>query len=157
MGNARASRAFPGSVYDAERRWYDTGRWPMWIDGLERVLSVDGDWPRIGSSVSWESAPAGRGRVHERVVGFEERVGQTLEVQDDSITGRQSVTFTPAGDRVEVELQLDYKITKSSILTPVIDFLFIRRAMARSLAWTLERFGAEMSPRGRTRAQPHDQ
>jgi hypothetical protein len=39
----------------------------------------------------------------------------------------------------------------------VIDFLFIRRAMSRSLAWTLERFGAEMSPRGRARAQPQDQ
>jgi uncharacterized membrane protein len=157
MGKARASRAFPGSVHDAEQRWYDTGRWPAWIDGLDRVISVDGDWPRVGASVSWESAPAGRGRVRERVVGFEARVGQTLEIQDDSITGRQSVTFTRAGDRVEVEMQLEYRITKSSILTPVIDFLFIRRAMSRSLAWTLERFGAELSPRARARAQPQDQ
>ncbi|HEY8625838.1 MAG TPA: SRPBCC family protein [Solirubrobacteraceae bacterium] len=157
MATARASRAYSGSVYDAERRWYDTTRWPMWIDGLDRVISVDGDWPRVGSSVRWESAPAGRGLVRERVIGYGERVGQTLEVEDDSITGRQSVTFTPAGDRVEVELQLDYRIKKASILTPVVDFVFIRRAMSRSLAWTLERFGAEMAPRGRARPQRVDQ
>jgi len=95
--------------------------------------------------------------VRERVIGYGERVGQTLEVEDDSITGRQSVTFTPAGDRVEVELQLDYRIKKASILTPVVDFVFIRRAMSRSLAWTLERFGAEMAPRGRARPQRVDQ
>jgi len=135
MATARASRAYSGSVYDAERRWYDTTRWPMWIDGLDRVISVDGDWPRVGSSVRWESAPAGRGLVRERVIGYGERVGQTLEV----------------------ELQLDYRIKKASILTPVVDFVFIRRAMSRSLAWTLERFGAEMAPRGRARPQRVDQ
>jgi hypothetical protein len=148
MGAARASRSFPGSVHDAEIHWYATGRWPVWIDGLDRVVSVDGDWPRVGASVTWESGPAGRGHVRERVVGFEQRVGQTVEVKDDSITGRQSVTFTPAEDHVEIELRLEYKITRSSILTPVIDLLFIRRAMSRSLAQTLERFGPELAQRG---------
>jgi hypothetical protein len=154
MGTARASQAFPGSVHDAERHWYATARWPAWIDGLDRVLSVDGDWPHVGASVSWESGPAGRGQVRERVVGFEQRVGQTVEVRDDSITGRQSVTFTPAEDGVEIELRLEYKITRSSILTPVIDFLFIRRAMSRSLAQTLERFGPELAQRRQPAGAP---
>jgi Polyketide cyclase / dehydrase and lipid transport len=148
MGTARASRAFPGTVHDAERHWYATGRWPAWIDGVDRVISVDGDWPKVGASVTWESGPAGRGRVRERVVDFEQRVGQTVDVEDASITGRQSVTFTPAEDEVQIELRLEYKITGSKLLTPVIDFLFIRRAMSRSLAQTLERFGPELAQRG---------
>jgi hypothetical protein len=157
MGTARASHTFPGTVHDAELHWYDTSRWPWWIDGLDRVISVDGDWPKAGASVTWETGPAGRGRVHERVVGFEQRVGQIVDVQDNSITGRQAVSFTPDGDRVQIELRLEYEITKSSLLTPVIDYLFIRRAMARSLAWTLERFGAELVARPEARAPAEDQ
>ena len=53
------------------RCWYDTGRWVAWVDGLDAVVSVDGDWPRVGATVSWQSGPAGRGRVTERVVGYE--------------------------------------------------------------------------------------
>jgi hypothetical protein len=148
MATARASRSLPGLVHEAELRWYDTERWPAWVDGLDRVLSADENWPEVGATVIWESGPAGRGRVTERVLAYEARRGQTVQVEDDSITGRQSVSFVPAGDGLEVQLRLEYRITKSSIVTPVVDFLFIRRVMSRSLAYTLERFEVELTHDG---------
>ncbi len=145
MATVRAKAGFPGSVHEAETCWYDTERWPVWIDQLSRVVGVDGEWPKAGATVTWESGPAGRGHVREHVIAYEARSGQTVEVEDESITGRQTVTFTPEQDGVTVELALDYSIKKRSPLTWLIDLLFIRRLMAGSLRSTLGRFGTELA------------
>ncbi len=137
-------KTFAGTVAEAERCWYETAGWHLWVDGLDRVLAVDGDWPAAGSSVTWESGPAGRGRVVERVIAYEPLRGQALVVDDDSISGRQSVAFAGAGERVQVSLTLEYKLVHRTIVSPVVDVLFIRRAMATSLGATLGRFGAEL-------------
>jgi hypothetical protein len=142
MRTVVVAQTFAASVPEAERRWYDTGTWADWVDGLDRVLAVEGDWPNPGASVSWESGPAGRGRVTELVVSREPLAGQTLEVEDDSIRARQIVGFTPAGPGVEVELRLEYELKRRSIVTPVVDLLFIKRAMAVSMGLTVSRFGA---------------
>ncbi len=144
MGSVTVSRVFPGTVAEAERCWYDTARWSQWVDGLERVLAVDGPWPETGAAVTWESGPAGRGRVTEQVIAHELRRGQTLDVRDTSITGRQSVVFEPSDTNVEVTMRLEYRLRRRSPLTPVLDVLFIRRAMAASLETTVSRFGAEL-------------
>ena len=92
MSVARVALTLPGSVHEAERLWYDTGRWPSWVDGLAEVTAVDPGWPHAGASVTWSSGPAGRGRVVERVVEHEPLAGQELEVEDDSLRGRQRIT-----------------------------------------------------------------
>jgi hypothetical protein len=135
----------PGTVSAAESCWYDAARWPEWVDGLERIVAVSADWPEVGATVHWESGPAGRGSVHERVIAHEPLIGQQLEVQDDSIQGRQSVAFDPVEEGVEVTLTLEYRITRRSVFMPVIDFLFVGRAMAASLSTTLARFGTELA------------
>jgi hypothetical protein len=145
MREVSVSVTFPGSVHEAETCWYDTDRWPAWVDGFDRIVERSGDWPRAGAGVVWESGPAGRGRVSERVVAYEPLHGQTLEVEDDSISGRQSVSFTPADDQVRVVLSLGYEIKQRSLLTPLIDWLFIRRAMSASMSGTLARFEAEVA------------
>ncbi len=137
-----------GTVRDAERCWYDTARWPAWVDGLDRVIDVSASWPDPGSAVRWESVPAGRGSVVERVLAREPLGGQTVEVRDDSIRGRQTVAFAPVVDGVEVRLTLEYEIIKRSVLTPLIDVLFVRRPMTTSLSTTLSRFAAELSTHG---------
>ena len=71
--------------------------------------------------------------------------GQALEVTDSSIRGRQSVAFVPAAPGVEVTLTLEYELLRRSILTPVVDLLFIKRAMVASLAQTVSRFGVELA------------
>jgi uncharacterized membrane protein len=145
MRTVSAEQTLPGTVHEAQTCWYDTGRWPSWVDQLARVNEVTGDWPAIGASVVWESGPAGRGTVVERVIAYEPLTGQTNEVEDDSIRGRQSVTFTPVQDSVQVSLTLEYEVRKRSVFTPLVDVLFIRGAQERSLQATLARFAAELA------------
>jgi hypothetical protein len=144
MRIVRAERTLDASVHDAETCWYDTSRWQAWVNGLARILEVTGAWPATGATVVWESGPAGRGRVTERVTAYEPLTGQTLAVHDDSIRGVQTVSFTPRDDGSVVRLTLEYEIMQRSVFTPVIDALFIRRAMERSLASTLAHFAREL-------------
>jgi Polyketide cyclase / dehydrase and lipid transport len=143
MRTVRATQTVAGAVGEIERRWYDTGRWWSWVDGLERVLEISGPWPEPGAVVTWESGPAGRGRVVERVVERQPLKGQTSDVSDPSISGRQSVAFAPVAHGVEVTLTLSYELKRRSPVTPVVDLLFIRRAIASSLQTTLSRFAHE--------------
>jgi hypothetical protein len=142
-----ARQTVAGTVQEVERRWYDTTRWPTWVDGLERVVEVAGEWPAAGAAVTWDSGPAGRGRVIERVVAHEPLAGQTLEVRDSSLRGRQSVAFVAVTDCVEITLTLAYELERRRPLTPLVDALFIKRAMTTSLTTTLGRFGAEFGSR----------
>jgi Polyketide cyclase / dehydrase and lipid transport len=146
MATVRVSGTFEASPAEAERRWYDTGGWPRWVDGLDRVVEVGPGWPNPGAEVVWVSGPAGRGRVvervTERVAAAEPGAGQTSEVEDDSITARQTVSFIPLSPGVQVELELDYRLKRRTPLTPIVDALFIRRAFTASLRRTLTRFAA---------------
>jgi hypothetical protein len=144
MRAAQAQAVFDAAVHEAEALWYDTSRWSAWIPGLEQVEEVGADWPRVGGQVRWRSGPAGRGRVVERVVEYEPLSGQTVEVEDDSIRGQQTVTFEPEDARVAIVLSLAYQLKQRSPLMPLVDLLFIRGAMRRALEQTLSRFGAEL-------------
>jgi Polyketide cyclase / dehydrase and lipid transport len=141
VARVTVTQAYDASVHEAEACWYDTGRWPEWVDGAARVLSVDATWPEAGSSVLWESVPAGRGRVRESVLDYEPRAGMRAAVEDDSIVGTQRVAFSPAGEGVAVELSLEYRIKRRTPITPVIEWLFVRRPMTLSMTKTLEHFG----------------
>ena len=151
MRTVRVTERFEGTVPEAERCWYDTARWPHWVEGLGRIERVDAEWPAAGATVVWESGPAGRGRVTEHVLAHEPLRGQTLEVEDDSIRGRQSVTFMPADPGVEVALELEYELRRNSIPMRITDLLFIRRAMTDSLRITVGRFGVELEAARRGR------
>lgn len=144
MRTVTAEATFIATLAEAQALWYDTGRWAEWVDGLERIVSVDGDWPGAGATVTWQSGPAGRGRVTERVLAYGPLEGQTVEVADDSISGQQAIAFTPEGADVRVTLSLAYALQRRSPITAIVDLLFIRRAMATALAHTLERFGASL-------------
>ncbi len=141
MRTAYASQTFAGSVHEAEAAWFDTARWPQWVPGLERVEQVSGGWPGVGGEVRWRSVPAGRGAVVERVVAYEPLSEQTAEVGDDSIRGRQTVSFSPDDGKVEIALRLSYELKQRSPLMRLVDLLFIRGAIRRALEQTLARFG----------------
>src|SRR6476646_1862219 len=112
MGRVKAQLQLPGvATSDAEELWYDTSRWPTFGDCLRHVFNVDEGWPRAPGAVAiWVCKPGGRGRVLERVVSFEARVGQTVEVEDEKIHGRQTIGFRPGNDGCTVSLELDYAI-----------------------------------------------
>jgi hypothetical protein len=143
MGRAAASIVVPGRVSDAEAVWYDQHRWASWVDGFGHVASLDGDWPQPGSRLVWDSRPGGRGRVAERVTHQEDRTGQTLDVEDSRLRGTQRVAFEPVGDEVRVTLSLEYELKQRGPLTPLVDRLFIRRAIRDSLTRTVTRFAHE--------------
>ena len=143
MGRAKASISVPGRAADAEALWYDPHRWQAWIDGFGHVVSLSDGWPNRGAELVWESPPGGRGRVTERVVAYEMRTGQTLEVEDATMTGTQKVAFEPGPEAVEITLSLEYRIKDRTALTPVVDLLFVRRAMTDALRRTVTRFANE--------------
>jgi hypothetical protein len=144
MPKVQASAAFPGSVHEAETCWYDTARWPWWVDGVQTVEHVDPGWPAVGATVTWVSGSAGRGRVTERVVAYTELEGLTIETDEEQIKARQQVSFTPADGNVEVSVSLAWEYRRRSFST-LLGALFIRGAFASSLQTTLTRFGAELS------------
>jgi hypothetical protein len=143
MGRAKASITVPGRAADAEALWYDPHRWQAWVDGFGHIVSLDGEWPQAGAELVWQSPPGGRGRVTERVVAYEMRTGQTVEVEDATMTGRQTVKFEPGPETVEVTLSLEYEIKDRTPLTPAVDLLFVRRAMSDALRRTVTRFSNE--------------
>ena len=140
---ASASIKVRGRAFEVERLWYDTHRWPAWIDGFGHLVKVEGEWPARGARVIWDSPPGGRGRVHEVVVAYESRTGQTLEVEDDKLTGRQIVAFEPGLEETGSTLSLEYQLKERAPLTPVVDLLFVRRSITESLRRTLQRFSVE--------------
>jgi len=145
MGRARTSIETAGRLTDAEALWYDTSRWASFVDGLGHVVQADPGWPREGT-VLWDSRPGGRGRVFERVSRYTAGDGQDVEVEDEKLTGTQSVRFAPAGeDRVAVSLELRYELKRDDPLAPIVDALFIRRAIRDSLSRTLRRFAIELA------------
>jgi Polyketide cyclase / dehydrase and lipid transport len=143
MGKATASVSIPGRTAEAEALWYDPHRWASWVDGFGHVITLEGEWPDVGARLIWESPPGGRGRVMERVIAYESRTGQTLEVEDKTMSGTQEVRFTPGPDHVDVTLSLTYDIKDRTVITPVLDLLFVRRAMNDALRRTVTRFANE--------------
>ena len=143
MTRVSASVRVPGRVFEAEELWYDTQRWPCFLDGFGSIVERDESWPREGRLV-WNSKPSGRGRVIERVEHYEARAGQTVAVEDEQIRGTQELSFEALeGEETRVTLALGYEIKDRKPLTPVVDLLFIRRAFRDSLRRTLARFASE--------------
>jgi hypothetical protein len=73
----------------------------------------------------------------------EARVGQTLAVEDEKISGTQRVEFHPTDNGCRIVLALDYRLKLDKPIAPVID-LFARRPMKDSLKRTLTRFRQEL-------------
>jgi hypothetical protein len=144
MGQIAVSRDVHGPLGAAERLWYDTSRWPSFIDGFGHLVKVEGDWPEAGARVVWDSTAAGRGRVVERVIEHEPGAGQSLAVEDPRLRGTQRIRFEQLEDGIVVGLDLEYELKQRTPLQPLVDVLFIRRALRDSLRRTLARFAYEL-------------
>lgn len=138
MARVRADMDMQAPVGLAARVWTDLSRWPAFVDGFGHVVEVDPSWPEPGSEVVWQSGPAGRGRVTERVVEHDDEHFVT-DVSEAQLRGRQSLQFEPGG----VTMELDYQLTTGGPLRRLTDVLFIRRALTMALERTLSRFSTE--------------
>ena len=126
----------------ALRLWADVSRWSTFVEGFAHTLELDEEWPAEGSRVVWESVPAGRGRVTEKVLESGPDRIATL-VFEDRLSGRQLFRVVESEGGARAELVLEYTLTKYGPLGVVADVLFIRRALRDAMRRTLFRFVVE--------------
>jgi hypothetical protein len=127
----------------ALRLWTDTDRWATFVEGFARTLERSPEWPAAGSRVVWESTPAGRGRVTEKVMEGEGPDRFVTVVFEERLSGTQTFRVVESEGGSRAELSLDYQLTKYGPLSGVADAIFIRRAIRDSLRRTLFRFAVE--------------
>jgi hypothetical protein len=139
---ASAAAEVPLAPEAALRLWTDVSRWPSFIEGFARVVELDPGWPAEGSRAIWESVPAGRGRVTEKVADSTPGGFSTM-VFEDRLTGRQTFRAIESEGGARVELSLEYTLTRYGPLGAVADVIFIRRALRDSLRRTIARFDVE--------------
>ena len=118
-------------------------RWSSFVEGFARELERTPEWPAAGSRVVWESTPAGRGRVTEKVVEGEGPDRFVTLVFEDRLHGTQTFRVVESEGGSRAELALEYALTKYGPLGAVADAVFIRRAIRDSLRRTLFRFAVE--------------
>lgn len=142
MRRASARTGLSISPAEALALWSDVDRWPSFVEGYARQLEQTAEWPQPGGRVVWESTPDGRGRVTERVTeNAPDRF--STQVFDKAMTGLQTLRAVPADHGSEVELSLEYELSRYGPLSGLADALFIRRALRDSLKRTLFRFSVE--------------
>ena len=90
----------------------------------------------------WVSPPGGSGLNRERVTGYEPRLGQTLEIENEKFTGVHQVIFDPGLEetRITLEVTLEPKYA-----LPPLERLMLRRRTTESLQRTLRRFSVELA------------
>jgi hypothetical protein len=132
----------------ARRLWLDIDRWPTFVEGFAHAVDVSPDWPAEGAKLVWQSVPSGRGRVTERVVENGAEHFKT-DVFEDSLVGKQTVTFAEVAEGTRVELRLDYELASYGPLRALADAIFIRRALRDALRRTLRRLTIEAEEEAR--------
>ena len=148
MRRASARSSLPLTPPEALALWSDVERWPSFVEGFARQLQLTDAWPEPGGRVAWESTPDGRGRVTETVTESAPDRFST-QVFEEALMGTQTLRVLPASDGSEVELSIEYELSKWGPLRGVADALFIRRALRDMLRRTLFRFGIEAEEEAR--------
>jgi hypothetical protein len=142
----RTARAQADVVLTPEaalRLWTDVDRWPSFVEGFARPVDRSPEWPHAGARLVWESSPAGRGRVTEKVMEAEGPDRFVTQVFEERLHGVQTFRVVESEGGSRAELALEYELTKYGPLSAVADVIFIRRAIRDSLRRTLSRFAVE--------------
>jgi hypothetical protein len=142
----RTARAQADLVLTPEaalRLWTDVDRWPSFVEGFAHPVDRSPEWPHAGARLVWESSPAGRGRVTEKVVEAEGPDRFVTQVFEERLHGVQTFRVVESEGGSRAELALEYELTKYGPLSAVADVIFIRRAIRDSLRRTLSRFAVE--------------
>ena len=158
MGKVEASVEIGAPLAEVWDLYFDRDRWASWVDGFASVASESG-YPEAGGTLSWRSTPAGRGTVQERVIAHEPRSLHRIDYDDPESSGTLEVAFEmlPASDaesgrRTKVTQRLDYTIKTGGPLRAVLDVLFVRSQMRRSLERSLIELRLEAERVGGTQA-----
>lgn len=153
MSRVSARVTVNASLAEVWDYYFDPEGWPAWVDGFGRIQSSSG-YPEAGGSLNWESVPAGRGAVTERVVEHEARRVHRVAFSDPETEGELTVTFAIRGEGTLVTQEQDYRLRRGGPLAKLTDRLFIRSQMRGSLARSLARLKLEVEEVAAARAQP---
>ena len=142
MGEAKAETMIDADLKEVWDVYFDDARWASWVDGFARVESSDG-YPERGGTLNWQSTPAGRGLVTEKVIDHEPRTVHRVSFDDPESEGELEATFEIQGDRVRVAQTMSYKIKHPGFFGPATDIFFVRRQVVGSLERSLARLKHE--------------
>ena len=143
MPSVRATAPVALQPDEAAALWRDPRRWSAFVEGFQRLEELGDRWPEPGAKLVWDSGAAGRGRVTEKVSRSDPTRFET-KVYEDRLYGTQTTVFTPGTDGgATMELSLDYQLTGDNPLKPVLDLLFVRRALRDALRRTVRRYAVE--------------
>jgi polyketide cyclase/dehydrase/lipid transport protein len=143
MRTARAQAEVVLTPEAALRLWSDADRWTSFVEGFGRVVDKSPNWPAGGARIIWESTPAGRGRVTEKVAEKEGPDRFVTQVFEERLHGIQTFRAVESEGGSRAELSLEYTLTKYGPVSAIADAIFIRRAIRDSLRRTLARFAVE--------------
>lgn len=158
MAEVSAEVEVAAPLADVWDLYFNPESWRSWVDGFARVTASD-DYPRRGGSLSWESTPAGRGRVSERVLEHQPRRLHRVAYTDPGSAGELETSFemVPAGDhirRTRVVQMLRYELQQAGPFAAVTERLFIRSQMRRSLQRSLGGLMAEAAEAAEAKQVP---
>ena len=124
--------------------YFEPRGWPAWVDGFGKVDSSAG-YPEVGGTLTWNSTPAGRGRVAEKVLAHEPRSLHRISFSDPESRGELETRFEIArGERTTVSLELSYELAQGGPFAWLAERFFVRGQVAKSLRRTLLRFRLEV-------------
>ena len=123
--------------------WWDTARWPSFVEGFSHVHRREEPWPHDGGRLVWDARPGSdRGRVVERIQRRDAAGGAEVAVVDAVLEGTQRVGFQAARDGTLATLELHY--TPKGPAATLVDLAFTRRRLRRGLERTLQRLAREV-------------
>jgi Polyketide cyclase / dehydrase and lipid transport len=128
---------------DVAALWWDTARWPSFVEGFSHVHKREEPWPGEGGRLVWDARPdSDRGRVIELVQRREAAGGAEVAVEDALLQGTQRIGFEAARDGTVVTLELRY--SPKGQAAALVDLAFTRRRLRRGLERTLQRLAREV-------------
>jgi hypothetical protein len=142
MGQAKAEAMIGADLKEVWDTYFDEDRWRQWVEGFARVESSEG-YPEKDGTLDWQSIPAGRGLVEERVLDHEPRRRHRISFSDPESEGELETTFEIRGEAVRVEQVMTYKIRHPGFFGPATDIFFVRRQVVGSLERSLARLKHE--------------
>jgi uncharacterized membrane protein len=119
--------------------YFNAASWPSWVEGFARVESSEG-YPEEGGTLVWQSNPAGRGTVSERVLAHAPRTLHRIAFSDPQSSGELTTRFGIEGEATRVTLELAYRVGRGGPLARLTDVLFARSQVAGSLRRSLADF-----------------
>ena len=145
MGRVAAQRELPGAAPgEVATLWWDTARWPSFVEGFSHVHRREEPWPQEGGRLVWDARhDSNRGRVAERVERRDAAGGADVAVEDARLEGVQRVAFAATRDGTLVTLELVYALKGPR--AAVRDLAVVRGRLRRGLERTLERLAREVA------------